>query len=270
MKRKAFYSAGILLAFLFAGIAYTVLMGPGHRFSDDECPQCHAQTPVKGRRDTLRMTAPVSVLCGRCHRTLEDTFTHPVDIVPTRVAVPADLPLSLDGKMTCSTCHDIHAEPDYVFGAARALLRRQTTGQALCAACHSGNGFGHAEMMGQAHMKYRAGKEAGLRIDSVSRTCLSCHDGSIAVADTVTVGMWEHGVPFGRFDPRGSHPIGVDYLRAFAKNRGLRPMGALNPAIKLVNGKVSCISCHDLYSKEPHKLVMSNSGSRLCLACHDR
>lgn len=216
------------------------------------------------------MTAPVSILCGRCHRTLEDTLTHPVEIVPTQVTVPADLPLSLDGKMTCSTCHDIHAEPGRLVGVARAMLRRQITGQALCAACHIGNGIGHAEMIGRAHMKYRYSEDAGMPIDGVSRGCLSCHDGSIGSTETVTVGTWEQGIPITRFDSRDSHPIGVDYLRASVRRRGLRPLGLLNPAIKLIDGKVGCSSCHNLFSKEPHKLVMSNSGSRLCLACHEK
>lgn len=119
---------------------------------------------------------------------LKDTFTHPVEIVLTQLTVPDDLPLSLDGKMTCSTCHDIHVEPGRLVGVARSMLRRQTTGQALCSACHIGNGIGHAEIMGRAHMKYRYSEDAGMPIDGVSMGCLSCHDGSIGSTETVTVG----------------------------------------------------------------------------------
>jgi predicted CXXCH cytochrome family protein len=82
--------------------------------------------------------------------------------------------------------------------------------------------------------------------------------------------MWEHGAPLSRFDPRGSHPVGVDYMLARARRGGLLPVGALNPAIKLIEGKVSCNSCHDPYSKERKQLVMSMSGSKLCLSCHDK
>lgn len=269
MKRGMFFIGTVLAFIIGSGIAYTLLRTGPHAFSDAQCPECHAVIPEKGRRETLRLTAPETDLCARCHKTLENTVSHPVDIVPTRALPPPDFPLSYEGKMTCSTCHDIHESSNQIFGVASAFLRRQIKGRELCAICHE-DSAGHASMIGTAHMKYRAEDlDAGV-VDPVSRACLSCHDGTLGPAETVAVGTWEHGTPLTRFDPRGSHPIGVDYLRAFARHRGLRPMGTLNPAIKLIEGKVGCSSCHDLFSNLPGRLVMSNNGSRLCLACHDK
>lgn len=175
--------------------------------------------------------------------------------------------------MTCSTCHDIHASPPP--GSLQwSFLRRQTVGRSMCIACHAGGAesamaMNHSQVIGTAHMKYEQ-QAKGARVDYVSMACLSCHDGSLNTADDVRIGTWKHGSAISRFDPQGSHPIGVKYMRAMRKRGGLHPAERLDPAVKLVDGRVSCRSCHDLYSKQPKLLVMSNVGSRLCLACHDK
>lgn len=261
----------------FAGLAYTIFQKGGHEFREDQCPECHAAQPVKGRRETLKMVAPVSFLCRRCHGEMEDGVSHPVEIVPVDAVLPADFPLSWEGKMTCSTCHDIHASRASSlasFGAPAMSLRRPVAGAALCSACHGlerqgSPAGGHALAMGKAHMRFKPDSARGT-LDPISRECLSCHDGSLGSAESVGSGMWEHGAPLSRFDPRGGHPVGVDYMLAKARRGGLLPVGALNPAIKLIEGKVSCSSCHDPYSRERKKLVMSMSGSKLCLSCHDK
>jgi predicted CXXCH cytochrome family protein len=266
---KKRYVLAALLILLTAALAYTVLQRASHEFTAEQCTECHAAVPVKGKRETLVMTAPISALCGRCHGALGASASHPVEIVPAEVAVPADLPLSREGKMTCSTCHDIHGAVSGSSGASRAYLRRTALGPAFCSSCH-GQGLGHAQMMGRAHMQ-QAPESAGITVDAVSRGCLSCHDGSIGPNETVNAGTWEHGRPLSRFDPRGIHPIGVDYQNSWARKRGgLRPIAAVNPVIKLIDGKVGCSSCHDPYSKQSKKLVMANTGSRLCLGCHDK
>jgi predicted CXXCH cytochrome family protein len=67
-----------------------------------------------------------------------------------------------------------------------------------------------------------------------------------------------------------SHPVGVDYRMAQLKSGAkLRDPLFLDPAVKLENGLVGCTSCHDANSELPAKLVMLNTGSRLCFACHD-
>lgn len=269
MKRGLLFAA--LLIALGAGIAYTVLTPTAHDFTEAECPDCHAATPVKGRPEARMMKNSISFLCLRCHPAMEKTVSHPVEVVPVEARVPEDLPLSRDGRMTCSTCHDIHARPKAPFGLATSFLRRSVSGAAFCSACHaSGPTAGHAMMMGRAHMKFRSEEGGGGSVDAVSRACLGCHDGSIGPNSSVMAGSWEHGMPLSKFDPRGSHPIGVSYLQAMARRGGLIPLGALNPAIKLIDGKVGCSSCHNPYSKEQSKLVMSNRGSRLCLACHNK
>jgi len=95
--------------------------------------------------------------------------------------------------------------------------------------------------------------------DSSSENCISCHDGSVA-----------HIVSFCRVtcDFSTSHSILKSYpprgkAREYAGAAEVQAKG-----IRLVQGKVACLSCHDLRKPGPQHLVMSNVGSALCLTCH--
>jgi predicted CXXCH cytochrome family protein len=115
-----------------------------------------------------------------------------------------------------------------------------------------------------------------------SRMCLSCHDGTIALG-AVTSSPTE--IPFRggiRFMPENSssnlgtdlsddHPISFIYDEMLALDQyQLREPTALPPQVKLENNQLQCIACHD-----PHHnpygnfLVMDNTASSLCTACHD-
>jgi len=264
----------ILLIVLSACLVYSALQNNAHDFASDRCVDCHAVTPVKGDRQTLRMTASIDTLCRRCHKKNDDPLSHPVEMIPVDITLPADLPLSLEGKMTCSTCHDIHASPQPGVDRGSYYLRRAEIGQAFCRACHRDNAIitekvgSHAGALEVAHMTYAEGTIG--HIDKVSRTCMSCHDGSIGTTAEVKTGRWRHGVRLSSgYDARGSHPIGVSY-RGAVKWGGMRPLERVNPKIKLIKGRIGCTSCHDIYSKQNKKLVVSNAGSGLCLECHDK
>jgi predicted CXXCH cytochrome family protein len=65
----------------------------------------------------------------------------------------------------------------------------------------------------------------------------------------------------------GSHPIGVDYTRAFTRGGFAHP-SRLDPSVVLFNGKIGCGTCHNLYSKRKYYLSASNERSALCFQCH--
>lgn len=107
-----------------------------------------------------------------------------------------------------------------------------------------------------------------------SRLCLGCHDGTLASnvinRDFYAFGANSKGVPPGHFDRNSDHPVGIDYRLAQLRSRGrLKDPSMLDPAIKLEDGYVSCTSCHNPNSPLRARLVMSNSGSRLCFSCHN-
>lgn len=81
--------------------------------------------------------------------------------------------------------------------------------------------------------------------------CLECHDGNMAPP--------AH---------QASHPVNIGYPPSknsdqFAAAELLKEKG-----ITLVNGKVSCISCHNLGNPERFHLSVKNSRSDLCSGCH--
>lgn len=101
----------------------------------------------------------------------------------------------------------------------------------------------------------------GLAVQDDSRVdCLGCHDGSLGKA----VEVCSVGCGF-----KTSHTVLTEYPPR-GRARDYAPVAALAAkGIRLVNGKITCISCHDLRKPGKH-LVMDNTGSRLCLACHVR
>ncbi|MFQ5415040.1 MAG: cytochrome c3 family protein [Phycisphaerae bacterium] len=39
-------------------------------------------------------------------------------------------------------------------------------------------------------------------------------------------------------------------------------------AVRLPGGRVSCVSCHDVFVLAPQRLTVPIEGSALCFACH--
>ena len=133
--------------------------------------------------------------------------------------------------------------------------------------------------------------------DYASLLCLSCHDGSIAVdayggADG-TAGKTIDGTNFGALrqftlDLQQDHPVGITY--ATGSTNADSEMNALGDAVTFGNGAgevvdmlfpdgaggvtVECGSCHDVHNTlsagNTQLLNVDNTGSGLCLACHNK
>lgn len=251
-------------------LLYSMQPGP-HEFP--RCLDCHLTAP-DGTSTDRRLVQSVTAICGRCHQAILDHYSHPVDVRPSTVSVPADLPLSPKGEITCSTCHAVHGPRFDAEGLSTRFLRRRESRADFCRICHPGfrgDQGGHAETLAEPHAlsKYVV-TDPSQGIDALSKNCIGCHDGSFSASVTVTTGVWVHGRDFLRHD-KGSHPIGIDYESARLK-RGrktdLRPRSQVDPRIRFFGGKVGCGSCHDPYSTIEKRLVMSDRGSELCFSCH--
>ncbi|MBW2451491.1 MAG: hypothetical protein JRE16_08555 [Deltaproteobacteria bacterium] len=104
------------------------------------------------------------------------------------------------------------------------------------------------------HNQFPCLAEASLSgVDQFSSECLSCHE------DIIDSGSSSHS---------GSHVVGIDYQEQSARNRMLRADYDLPPELLLPNGVVSCVTCHGSEPHEGQSLVIDNSGSALCSACH--
>ena len=87
---------------------------------------------------------------------------------------------------------------------------------------------------------------------SRSDYCQGCHDGVIAI------------------EAERRHSIEMDYRLAQLRSRGkLRDISQLAATIQLEDGRVGCLSFHSQNSQLKAKLVTSNSGSQLCISCHN-
>jgi len=112
------------------------------------------------------------------------------------------------------------------------------------------------------------------RAGSGTTTCLRCHDGTVAPSNISSAQRTEfvNQTRSARFAPAhgsSNHPVGIKYPQL---DRGFRPANSVTGkgTVRLPNGKVECISCHDPHNGagQRHFLVTSNAGSALCLTCH--
>lgn len=260
-------AALVFLVMAGAIIVYSYTNAPPHKFNfmKGECKRCHItyQYPFRFRDN-------ITDLCNECHGS-DNALSHVVGVTPS-MYLSDEFPLDEHGEMTCNTCHNIHMERrDDITGRRTYLLRSNLRGKAFCDDCHSETleillpdaTPSHAEFFSQAHFGYYS-TETGT-IDKVSLYCMMCHSGDIGSEAHVSL---ETGNPL-----YGSHPIGMKYDDAYLRSLSSRsdnmvPPEHLIPQIKFFEGRMGCPSCHDPFNLRGHKLVISNVGSRLCLACH--
>jgi len=122
----------------------------------------------------------------------------------------------------------------------------------------------------------------------VSLACLSCHDGTIALdqfganpgSELISVNYAYANVTK---NLANDHPVSFAYNTALATTDG----GLHDPSTQssgvgagtiaddmLFAGSLECASCHDVHNNVPtgvtHLLLKANTGSALCLTCHNK
>ncbi|TKJ36636.1 MAG: hypothetical protein CEE38_10025 [Planctomycetes bacterium B3_Pla] len=110
-----------------------------------------------------------------------------------------------------------------------------------------------------------------------SKYCLSCHDGTVALAESITGGSGggtyiTPGTANLGTDLSDDHPISFVYSTALStEDVQIRPPSTLPEELRLDRtGELQCTTCHDAHdNRYGNFLVMSNRQSRMCLACHD-
>ena len=266
--RKSFF----LLAFtVFGFLAYAIERRP-HDFRRDDCSICHMMNEA-GKTAGLKLSS--ADMCRNCHKDIFSSgYMHPVDIYPEKNMPPADLPLSDIGLLTCNTCHDPHISQLTPSGAPSYFLRRRQPGKQFCSACHADLAddlSGHTAALKEAHFDsgYMA-TTAESELDVMSRNCITCHDGAYATSVTIRSGDRRH--ERSSFSHEGGrHPLGIDYEQARLRRgngKHLQPRSRVDKRIRFFDGNIGCGTCHDPFSSARKDLVMPNTNSRLCLACH--
>jgi predicted CXXCH cytochrome family protein len=115
----------------------------------------------------------------------------------------------------------------------------------------------------------------------VSKMCLSCHDGTIAVGSVLSrdsviqmargMATLPRGASNLGTDLSDDHPISFKYDTTLSgKDPKVRSPTQIPHETRLdSNGELQCTTCHDAHSNKQGKfLVMQNSSSELCLSCH--
>lgn len=122
---------------------------------EEKCLYCHSRLPdvKQTRSEDARLIGPLEALCTRCHmKTTEQDFhakhvRKPSREVSARIKQLEEqqdiiLPLSENGSITCSTCHNPHEEgviPDMragAKGAGETLRHRLANKNQMCIKCH--------------------------------------------------------------------------------------------------------------------------------------
>ena len=229
---------------------------------DSACESCHLAGANTTPSNASVLIANQEQLCSQCHSDALQ-MSHPSGFTPPHgQKIPAGYPLDWKGDLTCSTCHDVHSDlPGKLRGAA--------DGRDFCIACHEQSFFdkmrdGGASIMQSGHLG-AVNARNWQTLDQYSIQCLECHSDNGDVDDSAPIVFASYQIV-----RHGSvnHPIGRSYAAA-ERHGGYKPMAFLSKKIRLPNGMVSCISCHEGYSKTHGKAVMSNTGSKLCFECHD-
>jgi predicted CXXCH cytochrome family protein len=128
---------------------------------------------------------------------------------------------------------------------------------------------------------HQTGVQPGL--NSPSKLCLSCHDGTVAPGQTVVFGLipmtgnMKSTSVFGT-DLKSSHPFSLQTPLVDTPNVNVQLFGnpgkTADPKVRLINGTIECTTCHEPHFQNIDKvlplfLVRDSSNSQLCLACHD-
>ena len=223
-----------------------------------DCGACHLVGADVDQVHPPTLLASQELLCGRCHAHAVQV-SHPSGFAPMR-ALPAEYPLDWKGDVTCSTCHLPH-------GREPGMLRGKKRAKEFCQACHDQAFFARMKDAGTSlvlsgHLDIG---RATVDIDAHSLHCLGCHSGTHSGGGAVSIGrngILRHASGF------SPHPIGRSYSDASRKG-GFRPEYQLAQRnIKLSDGKISCVSCHEAYKQDHGRLVASLDRSALCLSCH--
>lgn len=194
-----------------------------------------------------------------------------------------------------------------ISGSAHDFTTQGWSGGRICIACHTPHNsdttvtdaplWNHEVTASTFTMYDRTSLDGVIngQPDGVSKLCLSCHDGTVALDSFggATGGSFIPGPANLGADLSNDHPISITFdTTTAAADGGLHNPSATSVTIgaggtktktgtidtvMLSNGTVQCSSCHDVHNTftvpgtvgEP-LLKVSKAGSLLCLTCHDK
>lgn len=201
--------------------------------------------------------------------------------------------LLLAGVALAQMGGDVIGMHDLSPGGASPIRGTRNGSCTYCHVPHSGNGnlaplwnqkLSTATYTTYNSTSYQQKSNQQMPLGSDSGLCLSCHDGTVGLADTVlfgqmpTSGSWVMGDQFGT-QLQGSHPFSLkkplqDSIDLTSTLVSQGKTADSTGAVRLILGNVECTSCHNPHVQAVDKvsmnfLVRDGSNGQICLACHD-
>jgi predicted CXXCH cytochrome family protein len=109
---------------------------------------------------------------------------------------------------------------------------------------------------------------------AVSKLCMSCHDGTVAIGNFGTITSDTHyvtGKSLLGTNLSNDHPIGFTYDAALVSaDPGLvSPATVVTAGLPLFSSKMECSTCHGVHDNTNAPFLRkTNASSALCLTCH--
>ncbi len=256
-------------------------------FTGKYCLECHTKIPKEGGEKFLKFGGDFTRSC-RCHGYTPGTYIHPVNIVPSKEKkghIPKEFPLK-DGRISCSTCHDIYLQCRKDPKTKR-LNRRFLRGApyvsrtTLCFRCHDDKKYKMLDPHNQLSDK------GAIIVDK----CLYCHvekpDEKTATFKQVRlIGNLEVLCFRCHFKQSRFHPINANHLVKPNKTI-LANMKETEKKFGIIlplnyKGKITCPTCHNPHERgviprdkpsakgasEKYRLRLSGVDLQICVACH--
>lgn len=255
-KRGIAVSVAVLAVLGSGSWLYAMVSKPDVHPLNGVCASCHMAGADTTAANAAMLISSQEQLCGECHANAlmmshRSGFTPPPGMI-----IPADYPLDWKGDLTCSTCHEVHSD-------LPGKMRGSLLGSQLCLSCHDQTFFdtmrdGGESLFISGHLGVR-NSQNWESLDPYSVQCMECHSdrGDVQVDPNMIV---RHGSQ--------NHPVGRSYAAAELYG-GYKPASMLPKKIHLPNGMVSCVSCHETFTRNHGKVITSGNITTLCFECHD-
>ena len=168
-----------------------------------------------------------------------------------------------------------------------------TTERQVCIFCHASHAakpavplWNHAPSSTSGYSLYTSSTYVQTNpptISERSKLCLSCHDGTVAMGQTVANGLIATTGSLASKDTLGNGALNVDHPFGFTlpavddgeiqRSLMASPPATSDPAVKLFNNTIECVTCHEPHDPNRDTAVQfmarSNMDSAICTACHD-
>jgi len=253
-------------------------------YNKNYCNECHKKIPQKNEKPFLKYEGDFKQLC-RCHHGTSTNCSHPSDIEPSdeiKARIPDSFPLK-NGKLSCSTCHDIFIQCQEnlgIFQKGQMFLRVAPlkSRNSICFECHDKTKY----------IMYNPHKQLTEHGDIIEKKCLYCH---VEIPDVKKVSYKDTKFLMNleslcmrchnkseRLSLHDRHIARQPSAAVYAQIKNLEKQ--FNITLPLTDdGKITCATCHNPHEKGliPAERAGAKGASKkyrhrlpgnLCTKCH--